>query len=109
MYMVIVEECIGCDLCVDFCFVDCIDMVLVIEIIVIWKWDFFLLFKGDILIKMVFWVLKYLSFDYIIELLNVGKLFFFFGGVYFDDKKLLFNIELIVMVLMFDILVLFLC
>jgi electron transport complex protein RnfB len=37
MHTVIVDECTGCDLCVEPCPVDCIDMVPVTDIN--WKWD----------------------------------------------------------------------
>jgi electron transport complex protein RnfB len=39
MHTVIVDECTGCDLCVDPCPVDCIDMIPVETNVMAWKWD----------------------------------------------------------------------
>lgn len=39
MHTVIVDECTGCDLCVDPCPVDCIDMIPVETGIQDWKWQ----------------------------------------------------------------------
>lgn len=50
----------------------------------------------------------YLSFDLIIEIFEVGKMYLFLGGVYFDDKKFLFNILVIKKLLLFEILIVFL-
>ncbi len=49
----ITDECTGCDLCVDPCPVDCIDMVPIAQTTSTWKWDFESSPKGDIPIKMV--------------------------------------------------------
>lgn len=50
----------------------------------------------------------YLSFDLIIEIFEVGKMYLFLGGVYFDDKKFLFNILVIKKLLLFELLIVFL-
>ena len=39
MHTVITDECTGCDLCVEPCPVDCIDMLPVAETIADWKWS----------------------------------------------------------------------
>jgi electron transport complex protein RnfB len=39
MHTVIADECTGCDLCVDPCPVDCIDMIPVEITSANWKWD----------------------------------------------------------------------
>jgi electron transport complex protein RnfB len=39
MHTVIADECTGCDLCVEPCPVDCIDMVPVQTDLKTWKWD----------------------------------------------------------------------
>jgi electron transport complex protein RnfB len=39
MHTVIVDECTGCDLCVDPCPVDCIDMLPVANGTSSWRWD----------------------------------------------------------------------
>ncbi len=39
MHTVIAEECTGCDLCVEPCPVDCIDMVPVPQTLQTWHWD----------------------------------------------------------------------
>jgi Na+-translocating ferredoxin:NAD+ oxidoreductase subunit B len=36
---VIADECTGCDLCVEPCPVDCIDMIPVADSVERWKWD----------------------------------------------------------------------
>ena len=38
MHTVIADECTGCDLCVEPCPVDCIDMLAVEEGIELWRW-----------------------------------------------------------------------
>jgi electron transport complex protein RnfB len=38
MHTVIADECTGCDLCVEPCPVDCIDMIPVETTIANWKW-----------------------------------------------------------------------
>ena len=40
MHTVIVDECTGCDLCVEPCPVDCIDMVPLPTTPATWKWDY---------------------------------------------------------------------
>ena len=39
MHTVIADECTGCDLCVEPCPVDCIDMIPVETTLSDWKWD----------------------------------------------------------------------
>jgi electron transport complex protein RnfB len=39
MHTVIADECTGCDLCVEPCPVDCIDMLPVEETIADWRWS----------------------------------------------------------------------
>jgi electron transport complex protein RnfB len=39
MHTVIVSECTGCDLCVEPCPVDCIDMIAVGSTVQTWKWN----------------------------------------------------------------------
>jgi electron transport complex protein RnfB len=39
MHTVIVSECTGCDLCVEPCPVDCIDMLEVGSTLQSWKWE----------------------------------------------------------------------
>jgi len=39
MHTVIVSECTGCDLCVEPCPVDCIDMIELGSNLQSWKWD----------------------------------------------------------------------
>lgn len=38
MHTVIIDECTGCDLCVEPCPVDCIDMVPLATDLTTWKW-----------------------------------------------------------------------
>ncbi|HWR80154.1 MAG TPA: 4Fe-4S binding protein, partial [Pseudomonas sp.] len=38
-HTVIVSECTGCDLCVEPCPVDCIDMIPLGQSVQTWKWD----------------------------------------------------------------------
>jgi len=53
MHTVIIDECTGCDLCVDPCPVDCIDMVPLNHSSEDWQWDFKRVPVGDIQIKQV--------------------------------------------------------
>ena len=39
MHTVIIDECTGCDLCVEPCPVDCIDMVPLTATLDTWTWD----------------------------------------------------------------------
>ncbi|MNZ90139.1 Electron transport complex protein rnfB [compost metagenome] len=39
MHTVIVDECTGCDLCVEPCPVDCIDMLEIGTNVQSWKWE----------------------------------------------------------------------
>jgi electron transport complex protein RnfB len=39
MHTVIADECTGCDLCVEPCPVDCIDMVPIETTLQSWHWD----------------------------------------------------------------------
>ena len=39
MHTVIIDECTGCDLCVEPCPVDCIDMIELPQTIASWKWQ----------------------------------------------------------------------
>jgi len=39
MHTVLIDECTGCDLCVEPCPVDCIDMLPVKETKQTWKWQ----------------------------------------------------------------------
>ena len=51
MHTVIIDECTGCDLCVDPCPVDCIDMLALPQNTQNWQWNFKQTSIGDIPVK----------------------------------------------------------